>query len=152
MHAHRIAALIALALLGLPIAAQQTAPAPAPEKLRLVFAPARHSAYVLSYDKTEEWDYGDRRGKEHVAWTMRDQIATVTKKGKVFVDGEFRTIDYSARYSLEGADHDARFTWTADGGAKDDRDGAFDRVGKSEIPKGLHLALDARGAAEKGEC
>jgi hypothetical protein len=127
----------------------------APEKVKIVFAPARHGAYVLSYDKTEEWDYGDRRGKQHVAWTMRDEIATVTKKGKVFVDGEFQSVDYTAHYDVEGADHDEAFRWTADGGAtdaKNAKDDAYERIGKKEIPKGLHLVLDARGAAEHGEC
>jgi len=155
MHPKWIAAALGLSALALPLAARQAA---APEKVRIVFAPARHGAYVLSYDKTEEWDYGDRRGKQHVAWTMRDQIATVTKKGKVFVDGEFQSVDYSAHYDVEGADHDEAFRWTVDGGAtdvknaKDAKDDAFERIGKKEIPKGLHLVLDARGAAEHGEC
>jgi hypothetical protein len=152
MHSHRFVVALGLAALTLPLVARQAA---APEKVRIVFAPARHGAYVLSYDKTEEWDYGDRRGKQHVAWTMRDQIATVTKKGKVFVDGEFQSVDYTAHYNVEGADHDDAFRWTADGGAKDAKDAkddAFERIGKKEIPKGLHLVLDARGAAEHGEC
>ena len=149
MHAPWIVAALGLSTLAFPLAAPQAA---APEKVRIVFAPARHGAYVLSYDKTEEWDYGDRRGTEHVAWTMRDEIATVTKKGKVFVDGEFRSVDYSAHYDVEGADHDAAFRWTADGGATDVQDDAFERIGRKEIPKGLHLVLDARGAAEHGEC
>ena len=149
MHPKWIAAALGLSTLALPLAARQAA---APEKVRIVFAPARHGAYVLSYDKTEEWDYGDRRGKQHVAWTMRDQIATVTKKKKVFVDGEFQSVDYSAHYDVEGADHDAAFRWTAEGGATDGKDDAYERIGKKEIPKGLHLVLDARGAAEHGEC
>ena len=144
-----VAAVLGIAVLALPLAARQAA---APEKLRLVFAPARHGAYVLSYDKKEEWDYGDRRGKMHVAWTMRDAVATVTKKGKVFVDGEFKSVDYSAQYEVEGAKHDEAFRWTAEGGATDPIRDAFEKIGKSEIPKGLHLVLDARGAAEHGEC
>jgi len=149
VHPKWIAAALGLSTLALPLAARQAA---APEKVRIVFAPARHGAYVLSYDKTEEWDYGDRRGKQHVAWTMRDQIATVTKKGKVFVDGEFQSVDYSAHYDVEGADHDAAFRWTTEGGATDGKDDAYERIGKKEIPKGLHLVLDARGTAEHGEC
>lgn len=152
MHSLRFVVALGVVALALPLAARQAA---APEKVKIVFAPARHGAYVLSYDKTEEWDYGDRRGKQHVAWTMRDEIATVTKKGKVFVDGEFQSVDYTAHYDIEDADHDEAFRWTADGGVKgatDAKDDAYERIGKKEIPKGLHLVLDARGAAEHGEC
>jgi hypothetical protein len=149
MHASRFAAVVGLSLLALPLAARQAA---TPEKIRIVFAPARHGAYVLSYDKTEDFDYEGRRGKLHVAWTMKDSIATVTKKGKVFVDGEFQSVDYSVRGVGDGVNHDEAFRWTLAGGATDVKEDAYAKVGTKEIPKGLHLVLDARGAAEHGEC
>jgi hypothetical protein len=149
MNSRNFAATLGLALLAVPIAARQAA---APGKCRLVFAPAKHGAYVLSYDKSEEWDYGDRSGKMHVVWAMRDQVATVTKKGKVFVDGEFQSVDYSCQYQAEGKEHDEGFRWTAKGDYTDKKEDAFEKVGKKEIPKGLHLVVDDRGAAEHGEC
>lgn len=138
-----------LALLGAAPAVRQQAVAP--EKCRIVFAPPKHGAYVLSYDKTEKWDYGDRKGEMHVVWTMHDVVATVTKKGRVMLDGEFQSVDYSVHY-VAGAEKDEGFRWTADGGFKDDKGDAAKAVGRKEIPKGLHLILDDRGAAEHGEC
>jgi len=138
-------ALVAFASAGRP----QAAP---PEKCRIVFAPPKKSACVLSYDKSEQWDYGDRKGRMHVAWTMRDVVATVTKKGRVILDGEFVSVDYSVRSAAGAAEPDESFCWTVDGGFKDDKGDAADKVGKKEIPKGLHLILDDRGAAEHGEC
>jgi len=149
MNSRKLTAAAGFALLAIPIAGRQAA---APEKCRIVFAPAKHGAYVLSYDKSEEWDYGDRSGKLHVVWTMRDQIATVTKKGKVFVDGEFQSVDYSCQYKVEGKEHDEGFRWTVKGGYTDKKEDAFEKVGNKEIPKGLHLVTDDRGAAEHGEC
>jgi hypothetical protein len=129
-------------------AGQQASPA----RTRIVFAPPKHGAYVLSYDKSEQWDYGDRKGTLHVAWTMRDVIATVTKKGRVMLDGEFQSVDYSVHASGDGAEPGEGFRWLADGGFRDDKGDAVEKVGKKEIPKGLHLILDDRGAAEHGEC
>jgi len=150
MELRTLVAAAGLAVVGLSAADRPQAAAL--EKRRIVFAPPKHAAWILTYDKSESWDYGDRRGQEHVTWTMRDTIATVTKKGKVFVDGAFESVDYKVHYFADGADHDEAFRWSADGGYADGKGEAVEKVGKSEIPKGLHLVLDDRGAAEHGEC
>jgi hypothetical protein len=66
----------------------------------------------------------------------------------VFIDSGFLSVDYSS----EGIDGAERFHWTIDDGFFDTKGDAVDRVGKKEIPKGLHLILDGRGAAQHGEC
>jgi hypothetical protein len=150
MKTQLLAAFLGVALVGPPrLGGPQAA---APERVRIAFAPPKGSGYVLAYDKDEKWDYGDRSGEQHVHWTMRDRIATVTKKGRVFIDGEFQSVEYRSAYVVSGKPEQRAFQWTLDGGYAGDVGKAIEEIGKKEIPKGLHLILDARGAAEHGEC
>lgn len=128
---------------------QQVAP---PERHRLVFAPPNLGVYLLSYDMTEAIDYEGRRGSRHVVWTMRDRVATVTKRGRVLLDGSFVTVDYSSSHEVDGATSEDGFHWSDESGFGGGKGNAVESIGKVEIPKGLHLILDARGAAEHGEC
>jgi hypothetical protein len=124
----------------------------APERVRLAFAPAKGSAYLLEYVEDSTWNYGDRKGTSHVAWTMRHRVKTVSKKGKVFLESEFTSAKYRADYEIEGKPEQSGFAWTPECGFVDAVGEGVERVGKKEIPAGLKLVLDPRGAADSGSC
>jgi hypothetical protein len=125
---------------------------PPAERVRLAFAPPKDGAYRIEYAKDETWGRDDLKGEQHVVWTMRDHVLAVSKKGRVLIEGAFQSASYRCGYVRDGKDGKESFQWTAEGGYSDDAGDAVERIGKKEIPAGLSLALDARGAAEKGAC
>jgi hypothetical protein len=120
---------------------------------RLAFDPPKDRMLVVRYEHDTRWDLpqhemkGDLRTELELRWTF-------TGEPQGFgANGSFESVTYRGRGHKKGRDFDHDVVWTRAGGYAKGKDSeAVEKWVGEEVQEGVRFRVDARAAADPGEC